>query len=261
LALAFVSVIIIGNTPEPMPAPNWAAMFSPNGKVIDRQGGLDAFFMEDKISAGAGLDMSICPDPSNPSVVENGVVAAANDLGNGYVWATTNPAGHLILHAGVERLSSTLDTSVEFEFNQERVRVRSGRPWLIHGDRTADDLLVRVDFAGGAIISADFKRWDGTGFQTIVATGPDGCTGSDYRFCAGAPPMQSVQDEVWDAQNNLLQVPQPDSFVEIGINVPVLIGRSLEFTSIQVRTPQDIILDSFRRIGRWADPVQGGSQS
>lgn len=265
VALALLSaVILVGGTPEPMPAPDWTLMFNPDGKVISRQGGLDAFFIEDKISADVGLDMSMCPDPATPLVVENGVVATANDLGNGFVWVTTNETGDLILHAGVERLSSLADTFIEFEFNQDIVQVRSGRPWIINGGRTVDDLLVRIDFIDGAIGSADIKRWiepwGGGKYLTIVAAGPDGCTGSDYRYCSGAPPMKTIQDEVWDAQNNLVETPQPDSFLEIGVNVGVLLGANIEFTSIQVRTPQDIILDSFRHIGLWAQRGQEGGQ-
>jgi hypothetical protein len=261
LALALLSVVLItGTSTEPLLSPDWAAMFNPSGKLISRQGGLDAIFLEDKVSDGVGIDMSICPDPADPTIVDNGVVAPENDLGNGYVWATTDADGSLILHAGVERMASALDTFVEFEFNQGVVQVRSGRPWPIHGERTAGDLVVRVDFMSGAISSAEFLLWDGTAYETLIATGPDGCTGVDYRYCAGAPPMLSVQDEVWDATGNLIVVPAPDSFVEIGFNVLALLGANVEFTSIQVRTPRDIILSSFRHIGLWAQSRQEGGQ-
>jgi len=258
LAVTGLAVITMGNPPPPLPAPNWAAIFGPDGTVADLQGGLDAFFMQEKISNGVGVDMSIFPDTSNNMLVDNGIVAAGNDLGNGYVWATTNAAGDTLLYVGVERLSSSLDTFVEFEFNQGVMQVHTGPPWPIHGKRLEGDLLVRVSFKGGAIDSADFKRWDGTTYQLLLSAGSDGCSGVNYRYCTGAPPIQSLQDEVRDAAGQPVQVPQPDSFVEIGVDLRALLGSNVEFTSVQVRTPQDVILDSFRHIGLWAHTSQGG---
>jgi hypothetical protein len=182
-------------------------------------------------------------------------------VGNGYVWITTDPAGNWLLYAGVERLASVFDTYVEFEFNQAGVQVETGAPWPIYGQSTVGDLLVQVNFTAGQISSTEFMRWDGTDYQTITATGPNGCAGSNSRSCAGSPPIQSVQTEVWNASSHTVQVPQPDSFVEIGVNVTSLLDANIEFSSIQVRTPQDIILDSFRRVGYWAHPSVGGANN
>ena len=260
LALAGVAVITSGTTPAPLPAPDWAGIFDADGKVINLEGGIDAFSINDKISNGVGLDMSTFPDRSNRMLVDNGTVAREHDLGNGYAWVTRNAAGDLIVYAGVERLSGTADTYVEFELNQGVMQVHTGPPWPIHGSRQENDLLVRVNFKAGVIDSADFERWNGTSYQRLFTAGPDGCNGSSYRYCAGAPPIVSTQDEVWDASGTPVQVPQPDSFVEIGIDVNSLLGSSVEFTSLQAKTPQDVILDSFRHIGHWANPSQGGSR-
>ena len=259
LALASVGLITMGAPPAPLPAPDWAAIFSPDGTVTDMQGGLDAVFLEDKVSDGVGIDMTVSADHVDHSRVDNGIVAAAHDLGNGYVWATTNVAGEMLLYAGVERLDSLTDTSVEFEFNQGIVRVFQGRPWPIRGSRTEGDLLVRVNFTGGAISSGEFLRWDGVGSWIPLISGPEGCAQPDYRFCTGPLPMQSVQADVWDAAYNAVQVRQPNNFLEIGINVASLLGSNIEFTSIQVRTPEDVILNSFDRIGLYARRGQGGS--
>lgn len=244
-----------------LPAPNWAAIFSPNGTVINLQGGLEAVFLEDKISADVGVDMTVLANPSDPSLLYNSAVASAHDVGNGYVWVTTDATGNQLLYAGVERLASFLDTYVEFEFNQAVVHIRSGAPWPIYGESTVGDLLVRVNFQAGQISSTEFRRWDGTDYQLVATTGPDGCVGGDYRSCAGAPPMQSIQAQVWDVAYHMVQVPQPDNFVEIGVNVTALLGSGVEFTSIQVRTPQDIILNSFRHIGLWAHSAAGGANN
>jgi len=259
-ALALAGLMTpVSATPSPLPAPNWAAIFSPSGKVLDLQGGADAIFLEDRISDGVGIDISVLPNPTNRTLVNNGVAARAHDLGNGYVWATHDSSGGLLLYAGVERFATAEDTAVEFEFNQGVVQARPGAPWRIAGTRSEGDLLVRVNFQGGAISSAEYLRWDGSGFWTLLATGPDSCGGATYRACAGAPPQMTDAQQVWDAANHVLAVPQPDAFVEIGVDVASLLGSNVEFTSIQVRTPQDVILDSMRHFGFWAHQGQGGT--
>lgn len=242
-----------------LPAPNWTAIFSPDGKVVDLNGGLYAVFLEDKISAGVGTDMTVLTDPSDPSVLDNGTVDPAHDVGNGYVWVTTNAVGDRLLYAGVERLATGLDTYVEFEFNQAVVHLESGAPWPIYGELTEGDLLVRVNFTAGQPGSTEFLRWNGASYQLLALTGLGGCTQGDYWSCVGSPPIQSLQDQVWDVAYRIVQVPQPESFVEIGVNVTSLLGVNVEFTSIQVRTPQDIILNSFQHIGLWAHQAAGGA--
>jgi hypothetical protein len=241
--------------------PDWSVIFSPEGKVIDLQGGVDAVFLEDNISDGIGVDMSAIAHGEEPAV-NNGVVTAANDLGNGYVYAKRDATGKLQLYAGVEQLSSKANSYVEFEFNQGVIQVRAGAPWLIHGSRTAGDILVRVEFAGGTPSSATFWRWGGFEFESVATVAADGyeCSGLDYLVCSGAPPQETLRSEVWDSADNLLEVRRPDSFVEVGVNVAALVGTNVEFTSIQVRTPDDIILDSFRRIGSWARPRREGGR-
>jgi hypothetical protein len=265
LAMGFALALVSGaatsgaEVPAPLSRPDWTAIFGPDGTVINLQGGLDAVFLEDKISDGVGVDMSVIAPPAT-TTVNNGVIAAANDLANGYVYAKADGSGNLQLYAGVERLDSSVDTYVEFEFNQDVVQVRSGVPWPVYGSRTAGDVLVRVDFVAGALSSATFMQWDGSGYQPIATAGAGGCSGVDYLVCVGAPPQETVQAEVWDAAYNPVQVPQPNSFVEIGVNVAALPASNGEFTSIQVRTAEDTILDSFRRIGYWAHHGLGGGQ-
>jgi hypothetical protein len=252
--------ITTGEPPAPMQAPSWAAIFSTKGKVLDLQGGVEAIFSPDKISNGAGIDNTIFPNPANPKLIDNGTVGEAHDLGNAYFWVNSNAAGNRLLHAGVERLATNDDSFVEFEFNKGVVRVTTGAPWPIRGQRQEGDLLVRIDLRQGAIDAASFKTWDGEAFRPLLSAGPDGCSGSAYRYCLGAAPIQSVPDETWDAAGNILQPRQPDRFLEIGLDLNALLGSNVEFTSIQVRTPGDAIMDSFRRMGQWAHANQGGGQ-
>jgi len=263
LAVVVVSGVAgVAAAQDTLSRPDWSAIFSPDGKVVDLKGGLDAFFLEDKVSDGVGLDMSAIAPAEKPTV-DNALVDAANDLANGYVYAAKDPSGDLQIYAGVERFDSTTDTYVEFEFYQDLVQVQGGAPWLIHGDRKQNDALVRVNFVGGQLSSATFKRWDGSAYQTVATVAADGgseCSGTDYLVCSGQPPVPPISDEAWDAAGTAVTVPEPNAFVEIGFNVSVLLGSQVEFTSLQVRTPQDIILDGFRRLGHWAQGAKRGGR-
>jgi len=247
-------VVAVAGGAASVHAADWSAVFNPDGTVRDLQGGIDAVFLEDKVSDNLGLDMSVRFPAFKPTVA-NGAVMREHDLGNGYVFAKKDDSGNLQIYTGVERFNSTADTYVEFEFYQDPVGVKTGVPWPIYGDRRANDVLVRVDFVGGQISSAAFKRWDGSAYQTIVTVAADGgneCRGANYQACAGSPPMPPLLDETWDAAGVPVTIAQPDAFVEIGFNVSVLLGSNVEFSSLQVKTPQDIILDGFRHLGWWA---------
>lgn len=234
---------------QPLERPDWRAHFRPDGTAIRAAGVLDALFLEDRISDGVGIDMSVTVDGAR-SLIDNGVVPGPDDLGNGYVLARTDNRGSLIYHVGVERLASAADTWVEFELNQGVVRVRSGAPWPIEGERRAGDLVVRTTYTGGALARAELFVWDGLGFRAAggAAAGGPGCTDVEpvLVFCTGPPPLPSAQSQAWDAGWLPVTAAPPDSFIEIGVNVRALLGTNIAYTTIQVRTPRDIILDSFR---------------
>jgi hypothetical protein len=234
---------------QPLERPDWRAHFRPDGTAIRAAGVIDALLLEDKISDGVGIDMSVTVDAAR-LLIDNGVVPGSDDLGNGYVLTRKDNRGSLIYHVGVERLTSATDTWVEFELNQRVVRVRSGAPWPIEGDRTAGDLAVRVSYTAGVLSRAELFVWDGFGFRSAggAASGGPGCTDVEpvLVFCAGPPPLHSAQAPAWDARWLPVTPAPPDSFVEIGVNVAALLGANVAFTTIQVRTPKDIILDWFR---------------
>jgi hypothetical protein len=242
---------------EPLSRPDWSAIFRPDGTLIDLQGGVDAVFLEDKISDGLGIDMSALI-PAPVLTVDNGTVRPEQDLGNAYVYARVDVDGNLQLYAGVERMMSELQSRVTFEFNQEPVGVYSGVPWPITGNRTAGDISVTVDLLGNLVTSATFLLWDGGSYQRLAIVGADGCSGADYLVCAGTPPQETVRAGVWDSTGQPVAVPAPDGFVEIGVNVGAVLGVTPEFTSIQMRTPSDVVLGSFGRMGFWANRVAGG---
>jgi len=264
---------------------DWASLFTEGGKVKDEvdatgapgrnrvadfedlYGGIDAGAIEDNISGGVILDMSkITGGPAIAQcVVQNGTVASAHDLGNSYMYATFNTSGDLVVYLGVERLNTGAtgaDTHLEIELNQDRVKVTTGEPWPVRGGRMVNDLLIRVDYSLGIVNWVEVKRWaiDGQGqgaFESVATYGglaEAACNGDPgvCRFCNGAPPIAAPQ-EVWDAAGTTLDAIPPDDFLEVGVNVRALLDANFEYTAIQVRTPEDIALGNFLRIGSWSN--------
>jgi hypothetical protein len=241
---------------------DWASVFNVDGTVKDLRGGIDAVYLEDNISAGIATDMTALGlDSDGELKVFNDTVSAPHDIGNGYVYAAKDASRRLVIFAGVERLKSSEDTFVEFEFNQDIVCVRSGNPWPIHGARTLNDLLIRMDFTAGTLSSVEFRRWDGSEYTLIassVPSAPEGCFGNGmtdlYAYCSGSPiqGLPLTNSDIWDLNFLPVQVPNPDSFVQVSINVGSVIGSNAAFTSIVMRSPEDISFGSFRAMGRWA---------
>lgn len=262
LMAILMSVLISGNASGGSLI-DWPFVFNADGTVGDLYGGLDAVYLQDNISAGIATDMTalVGAESLAESVVYNGTVSAAHDLGNGYVYATRDVSNNLVIFAGVERLNSVENTYVEFEFNQDIICVRSGNPWPIYGDRTLNDLLIRMDFTAGMLSSVEFKKWDGSGYALIGSESPpsqEGCFGNGmtdlYAYCNGSPVqgLPPTNADIWDLNFNLVQVPNPDSFVQVSVNIGRLIGSNVDFTSIVMRSPEDISLGSFQAMGHWA---------
>ena len=232
---------------------NWTAIFNADGSVNDLDGGFDAVFLPDNVSAGIATDMTAFDAANN--VVVNGPVACAHDLGNGFVVASKDQAGKLILSAAVERFKSKDDTFIEFEFNQSVMGVSSGNPWPIEGSRSRNDLKVRFIYEAGSLASVEFGVWDGFAFQTqsSSAPAPAGCfvdASLQYEYCNGvaADGLPDANNELWDSNFQAVQVPSADGFVEVKINV----GSLMEFSSVTITTPQDIAFGSFQAMGYWA---------
>jgi len=235
---------------------DWASVFNADGTVKGLGGGLDAIYLQDNISAGIATDMTAL---GADLLVYNNTVAAAHDLGNGYVYARIDASNNLVIFAGVERLKGLEETYVEFEFNQDTVGVRSGNPWPIYGSKTLNDLLVRMEFTAGILSSVAFKRWDGSGYALIGSAIPpasEGCYGTAdlYAYCSGSPVqgLPPTNSDIWDVSFKHVEVPGPDSFVQMSVNVGSIIGSNVDFTSIIIWTPEDISLGSFRAMGHWA---------
>jgi hypothetical protein len=241
---------------------DWASVFNVEGTVKSLGGGIDAIYLEDNISAGLATDMTaLGVDSDGEAKVFNDTVSTVHDLGNGYVYATKDASQRLVIFAGVERLRSSEDTFVEFEFNQDNVCVRSGNPWLIHGARKLNDLLVHMEFTAGNLSLVEFKKWDGSGYTLIgssVPPAPEGCFGNGmtdlYAYCSGSPVqgLPPTNADIWDLNFIPIQVPNPDSFIQMSVNVNRLLGGNVAFTSVVIWSPEDISFGYFRAMGHWA---------
>lgn len=189
-----------------------------------------------------------------------------HDLGNSYVLVRPDSSGDMQLYVGVELLSPmqgvTANTSyVEIEFTQQFVQA-VGVNAPLRGERSIGDLLVRVHFNDAVPIIAEFLRWGiASDYQLIdsIDVNPiDGvpceAAGMPYVLCTGEPPLSQPVGglEVWDLYGVPVPSVAPDRFIELGLDVTALLGNSPEFSSILIRTSQDIALDSFRRMGYWA---------
>lgn len=237
--------------------PDWGSLFSADGSARDEYdgegnpgangvpdyleiyGGLWAVFNADDISLGSGFEGSaLYPDGR----IYNSTVTADHDLGNAYVYFTLDSVGNVVLYAAAERLGGG-DSSLEFEFNQEHFRLGRGGygvgvPWEVLGDRSTDDVLVKLTFAGGMLATAEASAWDGQGWIAVSTVAGEGCDGADAlcAVCNG----DVIEGGPWNAQ----QV-GAGRFVEMGINVGALLGAQPVFTTVRLRTPQDAAFGYF----------------
>ena len=269
--------------------PTWTDLFNADGTLKDAvdankeanpngihdyadYGGIDAVFVGDWISHGVATDMSALSDADDLGevIVWNGTVRPEHDVGNAFVFATTDGAAspNLVLYGAAERFGTAAPSSyIEFEFNQDKVQAISPNTPLM-GSRSDDDLLVRLNLAMGALTTAEIMRWVSPGgyqvIATITATAGAECSGDGVSRLACDPYLASgtfdsePQFVPWDdyprdAYNQPVTVSAPNGLLEFGVNVgALLVGTNPDYTSIMVRTPEDIILDSFRNLGYWA---------
>lgn len=263
--------------------PEWDKIINPGGSLkddvnkyglfgsnaipdfVDLYDGVEAEFIQENISDGIATDMSaLLTGPKlADEVLYNGPVRREHDLGNAYVLATVSTDTHLRLYAGVERIITDEGTFIEFEFNQNKVHLSSGSPWPIIGERKDGDLLVRMIFSNRTLQSVQFEQWQQGGFNFIntgAGISGDSCLQQRaFMYCVGTPPIQHPVEgfEVWDEDNNVLEPILANDFVEVGIDVELLVGPQVDFTSVLFRTPEDIAMNNFRvfqRVAQLDDP-------
>ena len=257
--------------------PDWQKIISPDGSAIDLvgergRGGTDgtpdyrqlypafeAGYIEEIISNGLATDSSalLIAREVQDEVLYNGAVSAAHDLGNAYYLLALSQTGGLRLYTGVERLRSDLPTFIEFELNQIPVGVDSGIPWWhIKGQRQNGDLLVRFNITAGNLSSVELAVWNESYFHIFESDTQvlgNGCREHfNYIYCVGSPPLDRSQQliEVWDQDYHPLDPVLADSFIELGIDFARMLDSATEFSSLYIRTPEDVVMTSFRSIGQ-----------
>ena len=226
---------------------------------VDLYGANEVGYIPENISNGIGTDLTalLGAEHISDEIVFNGPVSPDHDLGDAYVMTRYGKAENLQIFTGVGRMATGASTWIEFEFNQALVHVTSGSPWPVHGDRTNGDLMVHMSFEGEEISQFEIARWNDGTYETFESMTPslkEGCAGAaQFTFCAGAPPITHSYDgmELFDEDYNELAIMQPTAFVELGLDIPGLMGTNIEYSNVLIRTPQDIILNSYRSLGYW----------
>ncbi len=227
-------------------------------------GVLETLVVEDNLSDGIATDMSVRIGAASMAedFIYNDTVSAAHDLGNAYVLAEADWGGDLQIYVGVELLSASADAMpstsfVELELTQNFVQaVAVNAP--LKGDRSDGDLLVRINFTAGQLESVEIHEWiSARGYEVVESARIDANSchnhAMPYLVCLGEPPRLAAHErpEVWDLDGVPLQVTEPDRFLELGLDVASLVGSNPEFSSIVLRTYEDISIDSFQALGHW----------
>lgn len=251
--------------------PSWEKIFSSDGRFVDEfgrngsigrngvpdfvdlYGGVHATFNEEIISNGVAVDISalLNHEELDEQVLYNGPVNPTHDLGYSWFLATRQPEGGLRLYTAVERLSHPGDTFIEFEFNQVGVRLGSGTPWWrLMGERTSGDVLVRMNFKNGRLNSVEVAEWQFGKFevlQDLPGLGHRGCFERSFIiYCTGPQRLARPPQEVWNESFQRVASTEPDELIELGIDVRKLAMTNIEISGLVIRTPQDIVLNTFR---------------
>lgn len=258
---------------ERLVMPEWEKIFNPNGTLKDEVNNrgitivngvpdyIDIYkadyaeFILEEISNGIATDMSalLPAEKISDEVIYRGEVNAAHDLGPVYFMRGKGKDHHARMYVGIERLSVPFDSFIEIEFNQLPVRVGSGNPWWqVNGERKDGDLLARINLTRGQPSFVEFEEWQGGSYDlldTYNGSPGQGCIRQPaFIYCAGTPPIEHPAQgfEAWDSEFQLVEIPPPDNFLQLGVDLKRLLGVNRNFSGILIRTPEDIVIKSFR---------------
>ena len=247
--------------------PDWEDIFNPDGSwrddypydpnglpmgngIPDFQelyGGKWAVFTADYVSTGSEFEGSALN--ANGEIV-NSVVNADHDIGNAYVYWTTDSAGNTVMFAGAERLGAG-DSQLEIELNQDIFKLGHGgygrgEPWPVEGTRQPGDVLIFLSYSNGMLASSAIGVWDGANWNSLTGISGEGCDAAEL-FCAICNAFE-VDGGPWpnyDTQGDpeLISI---DRFIEVGANVGALLGGSQPgFRTVRLRTPEDAAFGYF----------------
>ena len=238
------------------------------------RGRRDASFILDDISGGSTVDATAW---IQPGVVGPSVVPSGEDLGNVYAYGAINGQLESVLYLGAERLE-TSDGRIVFELNREPFSIEEGG--AVVGGRSLADIQLEALFVGGVLTSVELRSWevldaqqgilgwmtveslpitpdqsaeqcDPSGSLCVVCNGVEVGAGSWPSYDEGGLPVSSLQ---------------PDSFIEIGLNLSRILGHhtysnyyQTRYVGFQVSTDADYASGTFSRAARAAGSGQPAS--
>ena len=267
--------------------PDWSDLFNADGMLkesddppdatpdaVEVFGGDAATFIADDLSVSGAVDETVFAgsNKNNDLVAswnwDTGNAPVKNDLSNVYAYATRNDDDDLILYAGLERLSPNGDSHVDFEFNQEQIKLddaapcdadgfppppgpNDGSPCEFAGEKTGgpgssdpSDFIVSLDYTkGGSLGSLEVRRWDGSTYVPKVKLTGEGCNaefnGVGADAVCGFTNSTAIDGGAWpnfDSHAATIDDLPTNAFAEFGVNVTELFGSTPCFATFSAHT-------------------------
>lgn len=243
---------------------DWDEIFAADGSLkpgaLAACGGVDAAFVADQVGTDDTVFKNNSSKNNDPVATwswTTGKAPGKDDLSNVYAFATLRPGelpedSELILFAGLERISASGDSHIDFEFNQNPVGLDKeppcgddgsegpgdGSPCEFTGEKTEGDLLVVMDFQkGGDLGNVEIRRWNGLEYVLIDAVGGEGCNASDT-VCAfnNGFPIEGGDWPSYDSKGQVIDSLERNAFTEVGVNVTALFGQTPCFFTVQAKS-------------------------
>ena len=243
---------------EAAAGPDWGSIFDANGNTIDIEGGLAAGFLMDDISPAGLVDDTVFTSGGTKNNQQptdwswgSQSVPAKNDLSNVYAFGTVSTDGHLIIFAGLERLTPNGDSHIDVEFNRQLISLDEAPPCANEpcgfvGAKTVGDVLVAMDFTkGGDFGTLRVFQWDGTEYEIVLngTISGEGCNAANGiaadLICGFNNDGPSDDGGPWANYDNhadeITTLPK-NAFTEFGIDLTGLLGTTPCITSFQAHT-------------------------
>ncbi len=231
--------------------PDWADLFDANGNPTQAFDTVADSFVIDDLSVGNLDDSTTFQGGSNKNndliadwTWGTGGTPTKDDISNIYTTAIINPANdHLVIFAGVERLSPDGDSHVDIEFNQDQIRLDEpipcdSTPCNFEGQRIVGDIVVSMDFLkGGGIGEVSIRQWDGTQFVLIETLEGEGCDDKDAACAFNNGGL--INGGPWpnfDKNGNEITELEQNAFTEFGMDVTALFEEQPCITNFMSKT-------------------------
>lgn len=225
--------------------PDWADVFDGSGNFVGSEG-LGSFFADDLSQGGAVDDTTYSGaggsnknnDPITTWHWDAGNVPAKDDLSNVYAYGVLTSEEHLVVFVGFERIDSSGDSHIDLEFFQDAVGLSEAPPcndpgsdptpcdWV--GTRTADDVIISMDFLnGGGFGTMTIREWNGVQYVVDETVSGEGCNSADT--VCGFNNGGSINGGPWpnyDRHGDVITDLPKNAFTEIGVDVSAITGTT-----------------------------------